>query len=42
MGINYALTDLDNDRGAAPPNLAYLEILSEFTSKLMKQDRKTV
>ncbi|XP_059146359.1 cohesin subunit SA-1-like isoform X2 [Physella acuta] len=44
-GIMFSLTPFENfDKGpnAAPPNLAFLEVLCEFTNKLMKQDKKTV
>ncbi|XP_077988288.1 cohesin subunit SA-2-like isoform X3 [Glandiceps talaboti] len=43
-GIVFSLTPLDNPRDPAgpPPNIGYLEVLSEFTSKLMRQDKKTV
>ncbi|CAL1527874.1 unnamed protein product [Lymnaea stagnalis] len=44
-GIQFSLTPFENrDKGpnAAPPNLAFLEVLCEFTNKLMKQDKKTV
>ena len=29
-----------DDPAGAPPNLAFLEILTEFTGKLLKQDKK--
>ena len=35
------MEDANNEDGP-PPNLGYLEILSEFTTKLMKIDKKTV
>ncbi|RUS69912.1 hypothetical protein EGW08_022327, partial [Elysia chlorotica] len=44
-GILFSLNPFENlDKGpdAAPPNLAFLEVLCEFTNKLMKQDKKTV
>lgn len=43
-GILFSLTPLTNpnDPKGIPPNLAFLEILCEFTNKLMKQDKKTV
>ncbi|KAI8772558.1 cohesin subunit SA-2 isoform X3 [Biomphalaria glabrata] len=44
-GILFSLTPLENpDKGpdAAPPNITFLEILCEFTCKLIKQDRKNV
>ena len=41
-GILVAATPLENplDAAGAPPNLAFLEILTEFTNKLLKQDKK--
>jgi cohesin complex subunit SA-1/2 len=41
-GILVAATPLDNpqDPAGAPPNIAFLEILTEFTNKLLKQDKK--
>ena len=43
-GILVAANPLENTRepGGAPPNLAFLEILTEFTGKLLKQDKKVV
>lgn len=43
-GILYTVTPLENptDPLGPPPNLAFLEILAEFTNKLMKQDKKVV
>ena len=37
-----AVNPLENpdDPAGAPPNLAFLEILTEFTGKLLKQDKK--
>merc|ERR1719208_440967 len=32
----------EDPSGGAPPNLAFLEILTEFTGKLLKQDKKVV
>lgn len=42
-GIEFAFK-FQNPRGAElpPPNLAFLEVLSEFSSKLLRQDKKTV
>ena len=39
-----AVNPLENpdDPAGAPPNLAFLEILTEFTGKLLKQDKKVV
>ncbi|XP_064615065.1 cohesin subunit SA-2-like [Liolophura sinensis] len=43
-GIVFSLTGQENPPTSdnPPPNLPFLEILSEFTNKLMKQDKKTV
>jgi len=44
-GIVFSLNPFDNpDKGplGAPPNMAFLEVLCEFTNKLMKIDKKTV
>jgi len=45
-GILVAVTPMDNPNdptpGAAPLNLPFLEILAEFTNKLLKQDKKVV
>ncbi|XP_070538623.1 cohesin subunit SA-2-like isoform X2 [Ptychodera flava] len=43
-GIVFSLTPLENPRDPSgpPPNIGYLEVLSEFSSKLMRQDKKTV
>merc|ERR1719158_2028433 len=43
-GILVAVNPLENpeDPAGAPPNLAFLEILTEFTGKLLKQDKKVV
>ncbi|KAG9334166.1 hypothetical protein JZ751_009079, partial [Albula glossodonta] len=42
-GIEFAFK-YQNPKGAEfpPPNLAFLEVLSEFSSKLLRQDKKTV
>ena len=39
-----AVNPIENpeDPAGAPPNLAFLEILTEFTGKLLKQDKKVV
>ncbi|XP_014206258.1 cohesin subunit SA-1 isoform X2 [Copidosoma floridanum] len=45
QGILFAVTaqdGVDVDPTGPPPNLSYLEILSEFTNKLLKQDKKVV
>ena len=38
----FSVNTLENpdDPTGAPPNLAFLEILTEFTGKLLKQDKK--
>ena len=38
----FSVNPLENpdDPTGAPPNLAFLEILTEFTGKLLKQDKK--
>ncbi|WAR28054.1 STAG1-like protein [Mya arenaria] len=42
-GILFSIANVDlNDMSKAPPNIAFLEVLCEFTNKLMKQDKKTV
>ncbi|XP_078693263.1 cohesin subunit SA-1-like isoform X15 [Branchiostoma floridae x Branchiostoma belcheri] len=43
-GIVFAITPLDdpNDPEGPPPHLSFLEILAEFSPKLMKLDRKTI
>merc|ERR1719461_553080 len=43
-GILVAVNPIENpeDPAGAPPNLAFLEILTEFTGKLLKQDKKVV
>lgn len=43
-GILVAVNPMENpeDPTAAPPNLPFLEILTEFTNKLLKQDKKVV
>lgn len=43
-GILFAATPHEGveDSLAAPPNLLFLEVLSEFTNKLLKQDKKVV
>ena len=44
LRILVAVNPLENpdDPAGAPPNLAFLEILTEFTGKLLKQDKKVV
>ncbi|KAL3283155.1 hypothetical protein HHI36_006308 [Cryptolaemus montrouzieri] len=43
-GILFAVTGTDapEDPTGPPPNLSFLEILSEFTNKLLKQDKRVV
>ena len=41
-GILFGVNFQDAGNVPVPPNLAFLEILTEFTSKLMKQDKKVV
>lgn len=43
-GILFAVTGAENadDPTGPPPNLPFLEILSEFTNKLLKQDKRVV
>ena len=41
MLLDFQMENLD-DPTAAPPNLPFLEILSEFTNTLLKQDKKVV
>ena len=36
-GIRFAFREAED--GDSPPNLAFLEILSEFSFKLLRQDR---
>lgn len=42
-GILFSISETDTtDASKPPPNIAFLEVLCEFTNKLMKQDKKTV
>lgn len=43
-GIHFTFSNLDNPDNplGPPPNLPFLEVLSEFSNKLIKQDKKTV
>ena len=42
-GIVFSMSLGENvPQGAPPPNLSFMEVLCEFTNKLMKQDKKTV
>ncbi len=43
-GILFSVTPMENpdDPTGPPPNLAFLEVVTEFTNKLLKQDKKVV
>lgn len=42
-GIVFSLhVDEHHDLSTPPPNLSFLEVICEFTNKLMKQDKKVV
>lgn len=41
-GILFAALYANVDDSTVPPNLLFLEILNEFTNKLLKQDKKVV
>lgn len=41
-GILFAAEHWTQDDAFVPPNLLFLEILNEFTNKLLKQDKKVV
>ena len=43
-GILFSINPRENPdfAGGPPPNISFLEILIEFSSKLMKQDKKVV
>lgn len=42
-GIEFAFKEQSPQGEGGPPlNLAFLDILSEFSSKLLRQDKKTV
>lgn len=44
-GVLFAITPpdgIEQDPTGPPPNLPFLEILSEFTNKLLKQDKRVV
>lgn len=43
-GIHFTFNTIENpeDPLGPPPNLPFLEILSEFSNKLIRQDKKTV
>jgi len=43
LGIEYAVDTSDKDDASAPPsNLSFLELVTEFTNKLLKQDKKVL
>lgn len=39
-GVLFAVSETFDDPASAPPNLPFLEILMEFTNKLLKQDKR--
>lgn len=41
-GVLFAAEHWNADDSTVPPNLLFLEILNEFTNKLLKQDKKVV
>lgn len=41
-GILFASLHINLEDSSPPPNLLFLEVLSEFTNKLLKQDKKPV
>lgn len=44
-GVLFAVqhnSELSDDPSAPPPNLLFLEILNEFTNKLLKQDKRVM
>ncbi|ELU02222.1 hypothetical protein CAPTEDRAFT_182123 [Capitella teleta] len=41
-GIIFSVSTQEDMNARVPPNIPFLEILTEFTSKLMKQDKKVV
>jgi len=42
FAVNRTAVNVATDPHEPPPNFAFLEILAEFSAKLMKQDKKTV
>ena len=42
FAVNRTVANVATDPHEPPPNFAFLEILAEFSAKLMKQDKKTV
>ncbi|XP_065216045.1 cohesin subunit SA-2 isoform X3 [Planococcus citri] len=41
-GVLFAVSEPSDDPTSAPPNLPFLEILMEFTNKLLKQDKRMI
>ena len=41
FAVNRTAVNVAMDPHEPPPNFAFLEILAEFSAKLMKQDKKT-
>lgn len=41
-GILFSAQHWSSEDSGVPPNLLFLEILNEFTNKLLKQDKKVV
>jgi cohesin complex subunit SA-1/2 len=41
-GVLFAAEHWNADDSTVPPNLLFLEIINEFTNKLLKQDKKVV
>lgn len=41
-GVLFAVSETFDDPASAPPNLPFLEILMEFTNKLLKQDKRVM
>jgi cohesin complex subunit SA-1/2 len=41
-GVLFAAEHWNSDDSTVPPNLLFLEIINEFTNKLLKQDKKVV
>ena len=42
FAVNRSANNVASDPHEPPPNFAFLEVLAEFSAKLMKQDKKTV
>ena len=42
-GILFSLAGFDtSDVNTPPPNISFMDVLAEFTSKLIKQDKRSV